>query len=42
MNQPSTDISIIWFSHIENVYDAELKLFQKKSFHWTEGSQVWD
>jgi hypothetical protein len=42
MDRPIIDFSVIWFSHIENIYDAELKLFQKKSFHWTEGSQVWD
>ena len=34
--------SLIWFSHKENKYDAELKLFQKKSFYWTKKSQIWD
>ena len=35
-------IEDIWFSHIENIYDAELKLFQGKSFRWTERTQMWD
>ena len=42
MNKPTSDHSEIWFSHIENKYDAELKLFQRKSFHWTEETQMWD
>ena len=33
--------SAIWFSHKENKYDAELKLFQKY-FYWTSESQTWD
>ena len=37
-----SDNSDIWFSHIENIYDAELKLFQGKSFRWTERTQMWD
>ena len=42
MKSTVSDYSIIWFSHLENKYDAELKLFQRKSFHWTEKSQIWD
>lgn len=38
----SSVFSDIWFSHKENKYDAELKLFQKKSFHWTSEYQMWD
>ena len=34
--------SVVWFSHEENKYDAELKLFQKKYFYWTNHSQTWD
>ncbi len=34
--------SDIWFSHLENKYDAELKLFQGKSFRWTKRPQMWD
>lgn len=34
--------SVVWFSHEENKYDAELKLFQKKYFYWTKNSQTWD
>jgi hypothetical protein len=34
--------SIVWFSHKENKYDAELKLFQKKYFYWTDKSPTWD
>jgi hypothetical protein len=37
-----SNISDIWFSHIENIYDAELKLFQGKSFRWTDKTQMWD
>jgi hypothetical protein len=33
--------SVVWFSHKENKYDAELKLFQKY-FYWTAESQTWD
>jgi hypothetical protein len=33
--------SAVWFSHEENKYDAELKLFQKY-FYWTNKSQTWD
>ncbi len=33
--------SVVWFSHKENKYDAELKLFQKY-FYWTNESQIWD
>jgi len=42
MDKPSLPYPIIWFSHKENKYDAELKIFQKKYFHWTEKSQTWD
>ena len=38
----AADNSDIWFSHLENKYDAELKLFQGKSFRWTEKTQMWD
>jgi hypothetical protein len=31
MDKPSLPYSIIWFSHKENKYDAELKIFQEKS-----------
>ena len=34
--------SVVWFSHEENKYDAELKLFQKKYFYWTDKSLTWD
>ena len=34
--------SVVWFSHEENKYDAELKLFQKKYFYWTDKSPTWD
>lgn len=33
--------SVVWFSHKENKYDAELKLFQKY-FYWTNESQIWN
>jgi hypothetical protein len=33
--------SVVWFSHNENKYDAELKLFQRY-FYWTRRSQIWD
>jgi hypothetical protein len=33
--------SVVWFSHKESKYDAELKLFQKY-FYWTNESQTWD
>ena len=42
MDKPSLPYSIIWFSHKENKYDAELKIFQEKYFHWTEKFQTWD
>ncbi len=42
LKESSSDISDIWFSHIENKYDAELKLFQGKSFRWTNKTQMWD
>lgn len=41
MTESQSDYSVIWFSHKENKYDAELKLFQKV-FHWTKESQIWD
>ena len=33
--------SVGWFSHIENMCDAELKLFQRY-FYWTRKSQIWN
>jgi hypothetical protein len=33
--------SLVWFSHKENKYDAELKLSQR-SFYWTDKSQICD
>jgi NDP-sugar pyrophosphorylase family protein len=33
--------SEIWFSHKEDVYNAELKGTQKV-FYWTDHSQMWD
>jgi hypothetical protein len=45
--QPSTSNhdaldSPIWFSHKEERYDAELKESQRKIFHWTGETQMWE
>jgi hypothetical protein len=42
MHKSSLPNSLIWFSHKENRYDIELKIFQKKYFYWTKKSQIWD
>jgi hypothetical protein len=34
--------SVIWFSHRENKYDAELRLFRRSIFYWTDRSKTWD
>ena len=37
----TTEISPIWFSQIQNRYDAEIRDNQKV-FHWTDSSELWD
>ncbi len=37
----TAEISPIWFSQIQNRYDAEIRNDQKV-FHWTDSSELWD